>query len=69
MKTKAELIRVVRSPEGEISLDVTGKKSGRGAYICRNADCFKRATKKNALSRALGAQIPSAVIDALQEGM
>ena len=45
MKPKKELIRVVRSPEGEISLDTTGKKSGRGAYVCPNAECLRLARK------------------------
>ena len=44
-KPKRELVRVVKSPEGEISLDLTGKKSGRGAYICRNAECLIKARK------------------------
>ena len=48
MKSKKELVRVVRSPEGEISLDLTGKKSGWGAYVCRNVDCLKKARKPNA---------------------
>ena len=46
MKPKKELIRIVRSPEGEISADVTGKKSGRGAYICHNPECLKKAEKR-----------------------
>ena len=53
MKPKKELIRVVRSPEGAISLDATGKSSGRGVYICRSAECLKKARKSNALSRSL----------------
>lgn len=58
MKQKRELIRVVRSPEGEISLDFRGKKPGRGAYICPNEDCLKRAVKSKALERALETPIP-----------
>lgn len=46
MKPKRDLIRIVKSSEGEVSLDFTGKKSGRGAYICRNADCFRKAKKR-----------------------
>jgi len=69
MKQKRELIRVVRSPEGEISLDFRGKKPGRGAYICPNPDCLKRATKAKALSRAFGAEIPPEIMESLQEQM
>ena len=53
MKPKKELIRVIKSPEGEISLDLTGKKSGRGAYICRNEGCLRKAQKSKQLERAL----------------
>ena len=52
MKPKKELIRIVRSPEGEISADVTGKKSGRGAYICHDPECLKKAEKGRRLERA-----------------
>ena len=69
MKPKRELIRAVRSPEGEVSLDLTGKKHGRGAYVCRNAECLKRAAKSKALSRAFGVPIPESVMDMLQEQM
>ena len=50
MKPKKELVRVVRSPEGEVSLDLTGRKPGRGAYVCRSADCLKKAISPAALS-------------------
>ena len=53
MKPKKELIRVVKSPEGEISLDFKGKKPGRGAYVCPNPECLKKARKARALERAL----------------
>ncbi len=53
MKDKRELIRVVRSPEGEISLDPTGKKPGRGAYVCRQGECLQRAIKQRQLERQL----------------
>ena len=66
MKSKRELIRVVRSPEGEVSLDLTGKKPGRGAYVCPEPGCLKRAIKTKALSRALGVQVPENIIDELQ---
>ena len=58
MKQKRELIRVVRSPEGEVSLDSRGKKPGRGAYVCPNEECLKRAIKSKALERALEVKIP-----------
>lgn len=65
MKPKKELIRVVKSPEGLVSLDLTGKKAGRGAYVCRNAECLKKAQKTRALERALEAQIEPAVHEQL----
>ena len=52
-RAKNELVRVVRSPEGEVSLDLTGRKNGRGAYICRSAECLKKARKQRALERSL----------------
>lgn len=69
MKPKRELIRVVRSPEGEISLDFKGKAPGRGAYVCPNTQCLKKAIKARALERAFSAQIPSEVYDRLNEEM
>lgn len=68
-KTKQELVRVVRSPEGEISLDRTGKKSGRGAYLCPNPECLKKARKARRLERSLSCQIPDTVYSALEEEM
>jgi len=65
MKPKRELVRVVRSPEGEISLDSKGKNPGRGAYVCPGAECLKRAIKSKALSRALGVPIPESIIEEL----
>ena len=58
---KKELIRVVRSPEGEISLDFKGKKPGRGAYICKNQDCLKKIQKSKALERAFECSVPDEV--------
>ena len=69
MKAKRELIRVVKSPEGEVSLDLAGKKNGRGAYLCRSAPCLGRAVKTKALSRAFGVPVPQNIMDALQEQM
>ena len=65
-KPKKELLRVVRSPEGEISLDFTGKKSGRGAYICRDVRCLKKARKSKRIERSLECQIPDAVYDLME---
>ena len=65
MKPKKDLIRAVKSPEGEISLDLTGKKSGRGAYICPDKNCFDKARKGKRLERALETQIPDSVYDAM----
>jgi len=67
MKAKPELIRIVKSPQDEVSLDFTGKKPGRGAYLCRDTACLKRAVKAKALSRALGARIPESLMEALQQ--
>lgn len=69
MKPKRELIRVVRSPEGEISLDFKGKAPGRGAYICPASACLKQAIKTKALERAFSTQIPEAVYEKLNEEM
>ncbi|HAB01129.1 MAG TPA: DUF448 domain-containing protein [Ruminococcaceae bacterium] len=67
MKPKKELIRVVRSPEGEISLDETGKKSGRGAYLCPDAECLKKAVKSRRLDRTLQCTVPEEVYRSLEE--
>lgn len=67
MFDKRELVRVVKSPDGEISLDLTGKKSGRGAYVCKSADCLKKARKKKAFERAFGVAIDDAVYDKMEE--
>ena len=65
-KPKIELLRVVRSPEGEISLDFKGKKSGRGAYICRDVKCLRRARKSRRIDRNLECEIPESVYDAME---
>lgn len=69
MKPKRELIRAVRSPEGEVSLDFRGRKPGRGAYVCPNPECLKKARKARALERAFSCQIPDEVWDALEQQM
>ena len=66
-KPKKELIRVVRSPEGVVSLDFIGKKSGRGAYLCRSADCLKKARKSHRLEHNLECTIPEEVFDAMEK--
>ena len=66
-KPKAELIRVLRSPEGEISLDFVGKKSGRGAYLCRDSKCLKKARKSRRIDKVLECEIPDEVYDAMEE--
>ena len=60
---KRNLFRVVRSPEGEVSLDPTGKKNGRGAYISKKIDCIENARTKNLLSKNLKAEVPDDVYD------
>ena len=66
MKTKGELIRVVKSPEDEVSLDFTGKKPGRGAYVCYDVNCFKRVVKSNSFAKAFKTQISKEIIEELQ---
>ena len=66
MKEKRALIRVVKSPEGEISLDFKGKKPGRGAYLCPDPACLKRARKARALERAFDSALPDEVYQALE---
>ena len=69
MKPKAELVRVVRSPEGELSMDLTGRKAGRGAYVCHNIECLRTARKRKALERSFTCAIPSEIYDRLEEEM
>lgn len=66
MKSKKELIRIVRSDSNEYSLDKTGKKSGRGAYICPNTDCLSKAIKNKGLERSFKSPVPLEVYDALK---
>ncbi len=61
MKPKKELIRVVKSPDGEISLDFTGKKSGRGAYICRSGECFEKARKARRFEKSFSCRIDESI--------
>ena len=66
MKPKAQLLRVVKPQEGQAHIDRTGKAPGRGAYICGQVECFKKARKSRALERALDAKIDEAVFDQLE---
>jgi len=68
-KPKKELIRVVKSPEGEISIDFTGKKNGRGAYLCFNVNCLEKAIKTKKLSRTFETQIEDEIYDKLRAEM
>ena len=68
MKPKIELIRVVKTPEGEIVALAGGKVNGRGAYICRNTDCIGKAEKAGALSRALDTTVEKSVYEELKKG-
>jgi predicted RNA-binding protein YlxR (DUF448 family) len=67
MKSKKELIRVVRNKDGEISADFTGKKPGRGAYICKSVSCFDKARKGKRFEKAFESQIGEAVYDTLKQ--
>ncbi len=66
MKNKKELIRIVRNDEGVFSLDTTGKKPGRGAYICNSADCLEKAFKNKGLERSFKSAVPSEIYDELK---
>ena len=66
-KPKLELLRVVRDPEGQISLDFTGKKSGRGAYICRDVACLKKARRSRRIERNLKCEIPEEIYDKMEQ--
>ena len=66
MKEKRELVRIVRDPEGNISVDLTGKKSGRGAYICRDKKCLNAAKRAKRLDRAFECTVPDEVYERLE---
>lgn len=67
MKPKKELVRIVKTPEDEILLDLTGKKNGRGAYICPNPDCLKAARKAKRIERSFQCAIPSEIYDKMEQ--
>lgn len=68
-KEKRELIRVIKTPEEEITVDFTGKKNGRGAYICNSIECFKLARKRKSLDRSLKTTIPDEIYEKLEKEM
>ena len=67
MFDKRTLVRVVKSPEGEVSLDLTGKKNGRGAYVCNSLECLKKARKRKAFERAFSMKIEDEIYDKMEE--
>ena len=67
MKNKKDLIRVIKAPENGISMDATGKKNGRGAYLCNSMDCLKKAMKNRGLERSLKVSIPQEVYEELEK--
>ena len=69
MKAKNELVRIIRTPEGEICLDKTGKKNGRGAYLCFNMDCYQKAVKSKGIERSLKVAIPNEIYEAIGKEM
>lgn len=66
LKPKKELVRVVKNSEGEISIDLVGKKPGKGAYVCKNSECFKAARKSKSFERSLSCNIPEEVFNAME---
>ena len=69
MKNKKEMIRVIRTPEGEFELDATGKKNGRGAYLCPSRECLEKAVKSKGLERSFKQAIPQEVYSRLEKEM
>ncbi|MCI9558308.1 YlxR family protein [Clostridiaceae bacterium] len=69
MKSKREMIRILKTPEGEFVLDVTGRKNGRGAYLCPSVECLKKAVKGKGLERSFKMAIPREVYDTLEKEM
>ena len=67
MKSKKEMIRVIRTPENEIQLDATGRKNGRGAYVCLSQDCLEKAVKNHGLERSLKTAVPAEVYEDLKK--
>ncbi|MBO4913239.1 MAG: YlxR family protein [Butyrivibrio sp.] len=67
MREKKDMIRVIKTPEGEICLDTTGRANGRGAYICNSAECLKKAVKNRGLEKSLKAQIPGDILEQMNK--
>ena len=67
MKSKKEMLRVIRTPEGVVTLDITGRKNGRGVYICTSQECLKKAVKSHALERSLKTPVPEEVYEVLKK--
>ena len=67
MKSKKEMLRLLRTPEGSIVLDTTGRKNGRGAYVCYSADCFEKAVKNKGLERSLKCKVPEETYESLKK--
>jgi len=67
MKSKKEMVRILRTADGTICLDITGKKNGRGAYLCKKEDCLRKAQKNKGLERSFKMTIPSEVYDTLEK--
>lgn len=67
MKNKKEMMRILRTSEGEIVLDATGRKNGRGAYLCRSMECFEKAVKNKGLERSLKCQVPKETYESLKK--
>ena len=69
MKAKKELIRIVKTPENQIEIDLTGKQNGRGAYICHSEECFTKAVKAKRLEKAFAQRVPEEVLQNLKKGL
>ena len=69
MKNKKEMIRILKTPEGEFTLDATGRKNGRGAYLCPSVECFRNAVKGKGLERSFKMAIPKEVYETLEKEM
>lgn len=68
-KEKKQLIRVIRTPEGEVKVDLTGRGNGRGAYLCPDPACLEKAWKKKSLNRALSCEIPAEIYESLKSSL
>ena len=69
MKNKKEMVRILKTESGEITLDATGRKNGRGAYLCPNMECFRKAVKGRGIERSFKMAVPKEVYEALEKEM